>query len=199
MNNLRDNNISWQISGDFTQRLTQNKALIINSLWVKNDNAQVLDITQNQTRQFYTPSRIDSTPTPFLSFNQSLEKPMEYLSNTAQLFYSNQKIDFTVSGSTIFRREDLRTQLRLNNEIIADSDFINNAVFEQKNMNVGINLGYNWGNKRLFFNTSGGFFDQKLTDNILTKNSLSKNGFYTLPTIGFNWKKKKNLFYDLWL
>ncbi len=194
-NNLTDKNTTWQTSADFTHRLSERKALTINALWVENDNNQRLDITQNQTRQLYPPLKAGSVSTPFSRLAQGVDKPMRFLSNTAQLFYSNQKFDVAFFTGLTFRREDLTTALRLNDAIIGGQDFANNTIFEQKNYVAGVNLSYNFGNKRLFLNTSGGFYDQNSTE-ILGNNSVINKDFYTLPTLGFNWKKdKKSVFF----
>ncbi len=189
-NDLNDKNVAMQAVLDFTHRISEHKALTINSLWIENTNTQ--DLMVNQTNVRHIPLSISTTNNEaFYQFTQSIEKPIRFIANSVQLFSSNQNIDVNISGGIVLKTENLQSNLQINSFNLLDKRFINNTVFEQRNYFIGLNLNKNFKQSRLFFNTSSGYYNQILKDSKFTK-----NGFYALPTCGYQWKKgKKSLFF----
>jgi CarboxypepD_reg-like domain/Outer membrane protein beta-barrel family len=182
-NNLTDKNDAWQTSIDFTHRINDRKALTINTVWIKNGNEQNLNIEQILPRQLAT-----SLSQPFLNLNQQIGKPMMFVSSIAQFLTSSPTLDVSLNCGWVIKSEDLNSTLLLDKLLVSET-FLNNNFFKQKNYFLGINLSRNWHLSHLFFNVSGGFYDQLMKGK--QGENIEKKSFYTLPTIGFQWKKEK--------
>lgn len=187
-NNMIDKNIAWQTSLDFTHRINEHKALTINTVWITNGNEQNLNIDQTLPRQLS--STLSSS---FLGLTQQIVKPMSFFSSIAQFLTSSPTFDMSLNTGLVIKSENLNSTLLLDKQLVNET-YLNSNSFNQKNYFIGINLSRNWRLSHLLFNMSSGFYNQIFKDKPTEINR--KNGFYALPTLGFQWKKeKKSVFF----
>jgi CarboxypepD_reg-like domain len=182
-NNLMDKATFWANTIDFTHRINENRAFTANFTFYNNQQNQTFSFSQTELR------RLPTATEPFMSIQQSVEKPMNYGALTTQYFITKGTQRMTVNSGVVIREDNLLAFLSAKSmqdtPLIISPDYLQSAQFRQSNGYIGLNWKQNVKGIQLLTDFSGGYFQTQLSSK-----SNADNGFYALPTIGF--KKEKN-------
>ncbi len=187
-NNLKNNYTSWQHIVDYTWRLNDHNALMINAAYLQTDNSQDFGLKQTQAR------RLPFTQQEFTAFEQIIETPAQFLSANAQILHSRNGKKIAFHTGMVKQRQSLGTTLILSDTsrkiLPLTADFNNNTSFVQTNYYSGINTALRKKNTDFLADISGGYFKLDRIQELPSLN-ISKEQFYFLPTVGFKreWKK----------
>ena len=180
-NQLSNDNLATSNTLDFTYRLADNQAIMLNSVFILNDNTQLYKLNQTQPRR---------TPSVFLpsdSLIQSIQKPMTYFALNGQWLFVKNTFKVSSYVGYVQRSENLGSQLSAfyqNTPLVLGDNVKNDALIQQNNTYIGLNIKEEWFGIQWFSDISSGYYQTNV------ENKLNKNGYYALPTIGF--KKKMN-------
>jgi hypothetical protein len=188
-NQLKNNNLSWRNTLDFTRRLSDQKALLLNVTYIQNKVAQTYQLSQTQPR-FLPPS----VKTPFSSLNQTLDKPMQFAAVNGQFLFSKKQQKIAVSLGIVQKNQDFSSKLDLidttKQALLPSNDFKNDGRFQETNYYTSLNFKDQFGGVNFFSDISGGYFTLRYKDVFL--DAKQKHGFYALPVVGFQKETEKN-------
>ena len=177
-NDLTDKTTYFSNTLDFTYRIDDTKAVVINAFQSRENGNQIF------VAQQMFPRYIPSVKIPLGSVHQTIDKPMNYVVINGQLFFSNDNRKVALGGGFVARSENLKSNfygidtLFSPNIIEADS-LKNDFQFNQRNYYAHLNWSETWRNVQLFTDISGGFYQPRVADD------SKKNQGYILPTAGF--------------
>ncbi len=188
-NQLNNKDLSWRNTLDFTRRLSEHKALLVNASYNQNKTEQTYQLAQTESRKL-PPSVSDS----FAHLRQFIDKPMTFATLNAQFLFSKNQQKIAVSLGIVDKKQDFTSDLILTdaskNTLKTPTGFQNDAVFKQTNYYTSLNMKDKLGGIDFFSDISGGYFNLQYKD-ILLENK-SKQGFYALPVVGFKKEANKN-------
>jgi CarboxypepD_reg-like domain len=178
-NQLKTNTLSFSNTLDFTYRMNENQAITSNITVVSDQNSQNLMVAQTIPRLL--PFDVALSDVQF----QNINKGVFYYATSGQWLFSNNTLKIASYVGSVFRKEDLVTQLQgqLHQMPFLFSDtFQNNLLYHQSNHYVGFNFKEEWHGVQWFSDISGGYYTMGLSER------LNEAGFYALPTLGFKYK-----------
>jgi len=188
-NQLNNNNFFWQHILDYTIRLNDHHALLLNASYIKNNSVQDFGFTQTQTRL------LPFSPQTFSTLAQHIENPMQFWSANAQLLHSKNGRKISFNTGFVQKEQLLQSALNLtdtlNEALPIPAVFKNDETFVQTNYYGNINTSLRRGSTDFFMDLSGGYFKLKRSQAFLLQENTKAN-FYILPVVGFKREKNKN-------